>query len=71
MSSIANCLDNRDVKFWFSILKIELIYRLDIKQMLFAQLKGIIANYIDYYNNVQIQKKLNSMSPVPYKNQSQ
>ena len=44
MSLIANSLDNRYVEFWFSILKIELIYRLDIKKMLFVQLKEIIVN---------------------------
>ncbi|MBO6021774.1 IS3 family transposase, partial [bacterium] len=28
-----------------------------------------IANYIYYYNNVRIQKKLNWMTPVQYKSQ--
>ncbi|MBQ3621844.1 hypothetical protein II941_03610 [bacterium] len=37
---------------------------MNIKQMLFAQLKQIIANYIYYYNNVRIQKKLNWCHPV-------
>ena len=69
MSRVGNSLDNRDVEFWFSIFKTELIYRLDIKRMLFVQLKQAIADYIYYYNNVRIQKKLNWMAPVQYKNQ--
>ena len=69
MSHIANSLDNRDGEFWFSILKTELIYRLDIKQMLFAQLKQIIANSIYYYNNVRIQEKLGWMNPTQFENQ--
>ena len=69
MSRVENSLDNRDIEFRFSIFKTELIYRLDIKKMLFMQLKEIIVNYIYYYNNVRIQKKLNWMTPVQYKNQ--
>ena len=69
MSRVGNSLDNRDIEFWFSILKTELIYRLDIKKMSFAQLRQAIADYIYYYNNVRIQKKLNWMTPVQYKNQ--
>ena len=69
MSCIANSLDNHDVEFWFSILKTELIYRLNIKKMLFVQLKEIIANYIYYYNNVRIQKKLNLTHSVQFRNQ--
>ncbi|MBO6022908.1 IS3 family transposase [bacterium] len=37
--------------------------------MLFVQLKQAIADYIYYYNNVRIQKKLNWMTPVQYKSQ--
>ena len=69
MSRVGNSLDNRDIEFWFSIFKTELIYRLDIKRMSFAQLRQAIADYIYYYNNVRIQKKLNWMTPVQYKNQ--
>ena len=69
MSRISNCLDNVVVEFWFSILKTELISKLDIKHMSFKELEQAIANYIDYYNNVRIQKKLNWMSPVQFRNQ--
>ena len=39
MSRVGNSLDNRNIEFWFSILKTELICRLDIKKMSFAELK--------------------------------
>ncbi|MBO6042080.1 IS3 family transposase [bacterium] len=41
------------------ILKTELIYKLNIKKMSLKELEHEIANFIDYYNNVRIQKKLN------------
>ncbi|MBO6073262.1 IS3 family transposase [bacterium] len=41
------------------MLKTELISKLDIKHMSFKELEQAIANYIDYYNNVRIQEKLN------------
>ena len=44
MSRVGNSLDNRDIEFWFSIFKTELIYRLDIKRMSFAQLRQAIAD---------------------------
>ena len=69
MSRVANLLDNRVVEYWFSILKTELIYKLNIKHMSFEELEQAIANYIDYYNNVRIQEKLNWMSPVQFRNQ--
>ena len=56
MARVGNSLDNRDIEFWFSIFKTELIYRLDIKRMSFVQLRQTIADYIYYYNNVRIQK---------------
>ena len=56
MSRVANSLDNRDIEFWFSIFKTELIYRLDIKKMLFVQLRQTIADYIYYYSNVRFKK---------------
>ena len=69
MSRVGNSLDNRVIEFWFSILKTELISKLNIKKMSFAELKQAIADYIYYYNNVRIQKNLNWMTPAQYKNQ--
>ena len=35
MSRVDNSLDNRIVEFWFSILKTEFIYNIDVKKMSF------------------------------------
>ena len=67
MSRVGNSLDNRVVEFWFSILKTELIYKLNIKKMSFKELENEIMNFIDYYNNVRTQEKLNWMPPSKYK----
>ena len=34
--------------------------------MSFAQLKQVIADYIDYYNNVRVQEKLDWMNPTQF-----
>ena len=64
MSRVWNPLDNEEFEFWFSILKTELIYKLNIKQMTFNELENEIDDFIDYYNNVKIQEKLNWMTPI-------
>ena len=67
MSRVGNALDNRVVEFWFSILKTELIYNLNTKKISFKELENEIANFINYYNNVRIQEKLNWMAPSQYR----
>lgn len=57
MSRIIDSLDNQGTEFWFSILKTELIYNLNIAQMTFNQLENEINNFIGYFNNIRIQKK--------------
>lgn len=66
MSRVGNSLDNRVIEFWFSILKTELIYNLNIKEMSFNELEEIIKNFIEYYNNVRMQEKLLWMTPSEY-----
>ena len=68
MFRVANSLDNKEFEFWFSILTTELIYKLNIKQMTFNELKNEIDDFIHYYNNVIIQEKLNWMTLTQYKN---
>lgn len=67
MSRIIDSLDNQATEFWFSILKTELIYNLNIAQMTFNKLENEINNFIGYFNNIRIQKKLNWMSLSEYK----
>ena len=57
MSRVGNSIDNKEFEFWFSILKTELIYKLNIKQMTFNELENEIDDFIHYYNNVRIQEK--------------
>ena len=59
MSRVGNCLDNREIKHWFGVLKTELIYNLDFSEITYADLKQKIDEYIFYYNNIRIQQKLN------------
>ncbi len=66
MSRVGNSLDNREIEHWFCILKNELIYSLDIKNMTFNELKNQIDEYISYYNNQRIQEKLCWLSPQEY-----
>ena len=40
MSKVWNSLDNKEFEFWFSILKIESIYKLNIKKMRCNELKN-------------------------------
>lgn len=63
MSRVGNSLDNREVEYLFSILKTELIYNLNIKEITFNKLKVEIENWIHYYNSSRIQKKLNWLAP--------
>ncbi|MBO6072318.1 IS3 family transposase [bacterium] len=41
------------------MLKTELIYKLNTKKMSFKKSENEIANFVNYYNNVRIQEKLN------------
>ncbi len=67
MSRIENSLDNRVIEFWFSILKTELIYNLNIAQMTFNKLENEINNFIGYFNDIRKQEKLNWISFNEYK----
>ena len=61
MSKVWNSLDNKVVEFWFSILKkTRLLSRLNTKKVI-QRIRKWIANFINYYNNVRIQEKLNWM----------
>ena len=62
---------NKKIEFWFSILKTELIYNLNTKKISFKELENKIVNFINYYNNVKIQEKLNWMILIEYKNRLQ
>ncbi|MBR4486860.1 IS3 family transposase [bacterium] len=48
--------------------KTELLSRLNTKKISFKELENEIGNFINYYNNVRIQEKLNQIAPSNYKN---
>lgn len=71
MSRVGNSLDNREIEYWFSIFKTELINSIDLKFISYDELVTLIDNYINYYNNERIQKKLNWLSPTMYNKKHQ
>lgn len=65
MSRKGNCLDNSLAENFFGILKSELFYMNEYKNI--DDLEKDIINYIDYYNTKRIKQKLNGFSPVNYR----
>jgi putative transposase len=69
MSRKGNCLDNALMESFFSQLKQEIFYGKNYHS--FKELKSAIDNYIQYYNNERIKRKLNYLSPVEFRKASQ
>ena len=67
MSRKGNCLDNAVMENFFGLMKSELLYANDYKSM--ELFKKDLKEYIDWYNNKRIKKKLKGMSPVQYRAQ--
>ena len=65
MSRRGNCWDNAPIESFFSHFKSESIYITETKD--FESLISEIHEYIHFYNNKRIQKKLNGLSPVEYR----
>jgi transposase InsO family protein len=67
MSRVAHCIDNGPMEGFWGILKREMYYgnRFERKQ----ELMEAITNYLDYYNNRRLQRKLKVMTPMAYHNQ--
>lgn len=65
MSRRGNCWDNSPIESFFSHFKSESIYL--TKNRDFEFLVAEIHEYINFYNNIRIQKKLNGLSPVEYR----
>ena len=65
MSRKGNCLDNAVMENFFGLLKSELLYlqKFDSVEHFLKELD----EYLRYYNEVRIKKKLNGMSPVQYR----
>lgn len=64
MSRKGNCLDNSPIESFFGHLK----HEVNLKNCkTFEEVKNIIENYINYYNNERYQWKLNKMTPIQYR----
>ena len=68
MSRKGNCLDNSLAENFFGLLKSELFYLNEYKNI--EDLEKDIKKYIEYYNNKRIKLKLNGMSPVQFRTHS-
>ena len=65
MSRVGRCIDNGPMEGFFGIIKCEKYYL--NKYNTFEELKKAIDDYMYFYNNKRIQKKLNSQSPMEYR----
>jgi len=68
MSRKGNCLDNAVMENFFGLLKSELLYLRQFKDI--NEFKDELEKYIYYYNNYRIKGKLKGLSPVQYRTQS-
>lgn len=68
MSRKGNCLDNSVMENFFGLLKTELLYLQEFKNI--DHFIKELVDYIDYYNNKRIKSKLKGLSPVQYRLQS-
>ena len=66
MSRKGTPADNSPIETFHSTLKSETFYLDDIYRTTNACVIQIVEEYITYYNNIRIQTKLNSQSPVQY-----
>jgi transposase InsO family protein len=65
ISRKGRCIDNAPTESFFGHLKDDVDYG---KCKTFEELRGMIAAYIDYYNNDRPQWELKKMTPVAYRN---
>ena len=61
MSRIGNSLDNREIEYFFSILKTKIfpIFQQKVRILTFGELREKIDQFINWYNNERFIKKFN------------
>ncbi len=69
MSRKGNCLDNAIMENFFGLLKSELLYLREFKDI--DEFVSELEQYMFYYNNKRIKGKLKGLSPVDYRIKSQ
>lgn len=65
MSRKGNCLDNAVIENFFGILKTELLYLQEFESL--EHFRQELDDYMIYYNQKRMKKKLKNMSPVEYR----
>lgn len=65
MSGVDRCIDNGPMEGFWGIIKSEKYYL--NKYNTFDELKKAIDDYIYFYNNKRLQKRLNSLSPMEFR----
>lgn len=68
MSRVGRCIDNGPIEGFWGIIKSEMYYLKKFDN--FDELKLTIDNYIEFYNNKRLQKKLKGLSPIEYRTQT-
>ena len=68
MSRVGRCIDNGPMEGFWGTLKSEMYYLRKFHN--FNELKLEIDNYIEFYNNRRLQKKLKGLSPIEYRTQT-
>jgi len=66
MWRVRNSLDNREIEYFFSILKTEKffpIFQQKVKTSTFNELREEIHQFINWYNNERFIKKFNLKTP--------
>ncbi|MEC3640468.1 IS3 family transposase, partial [Bacillus halotolerans] len=67
MSRKGTHADNASIESFHSSLKSETFYLNSINRTTTAIVERTVKEYIYYYNNIRIQTKLNSQSPISYR----
>jgi transposase InsO family protein len=65
MSRVGKCIDNGPMEAFWGILKCEKYYL--NKYNTYEELSYAIDDYISFYNNKRLQKKLNGLSPLEFR----
>ena len=65
MSRVGRCIDNGPMEAFWGTLKCERYYL--NKYSTYEELKKDIEEYIKFYNNERLQKRLNGLSPLEYR----
>lgn len=68
MSMVSRCIDNGPMEGFWGIIKSEMCYL--SKFHTFDGLKLAVDDYIEFYNEKRLQKKLNCLAPLEFRNQA-